>query len=740
MRIVKNIFLALTILTVSAFFAISCYTLLVYVDYNKDKQVIFETLNEFAKILGKETETSQSLESALKNEQIERLPSVVYDKDGRIITKYANEKYQLVSIEQMPFFLTRGFIYIEDRQFFKHFGVNLGRLAKALFANIKSFGRSGGGSTISQQLAKILFTNQERSIKRKVYELFCTFELERNFTKMEILRIYLNSNYMGHGIYGIANAAKFYFSKPATQLTIAESALLVGMNRSPERYSPLRNRSNAEYILKYIIGKFVEAGYITEDDAQGEITRFWQNFDKREVSGSSQSIWKTQINSSGYLTEYVRQILESEFGYDKVSGGGLIVETTFDLERQLLAERVVSTQLRSIRERVKEQSIKRKMEYSDELISKVEGSFSSIDYRTGCVYALVGGSGYHYSNQLNRATSAYRQVGSTIKPFVYAKALDVGSYDGIGIHPFTKFKDEVVTYKVGGKSYTPKNYYQNHKYGSMVTMYDALKRSLNTVAMRVMSMSDVDEVAKLVADSASITLPNKRVPPVLSLALGTAEMTSLELASAFSIFARDGVNVRPITILKISDTYGNVFFDANRKNNPYFSNLPTLQSLDEKAVIAPETAYEVLQMMAGVLEPGGTGNWAKRVSGLNKMAYGKSGTTQNYKDGWFAGITASEASACWIGIDSGESLLMSGEGTAAVTWAQYNAKVFSDITQDITIPKNMKLVPICRDTGLMATSECHNILDFYFNKDSAIPERCYVHQDGVMLIEDGGVR
>lgn len=734
MKIWKIFLLFIPVLIVIAAAAVGIYIGLVYMEYNQDKEAVFSKLEEFARVLETENETDTLLEDS--NEPLtEKKATFVYDRNGHIITKYSSEKYKLASIQEIPFFLTRGFIYIEDRKFYEHHGVNYLRLARAVFDNIRTMGHAGGGSTISQQLSKILFTKHERSVKRKIYELFCTFELESRFSKNEILKIYLNSNYMGHGTYGIANAANFYFGKSAAELTIAEAALLVGMNRSPERFSPIRNRENAEYILSYVMGKFVEAGFLTREQSAFEIERFWDNFGKHGVMGE-QSIWRTEINKSGYLTEYIRQVLEKEFSYDKITAGGLIVETSFDLEKQSLAESTVSTQLKNIRRRVKNTADKAGISYDDNIINSIEGSFVSINYETGEVNALVGGSGYFFSNQLNRAVNANRQIGSSVKPFIYAKALEIGELDGRAIHPFTRFKDEIRTFKVNGRSYTPKNYSPHHKYGSMVSIYDALKRSLNTVAVQTMECLPAEDVVQLLGDAAGVVVPTKRIPPVLSLSLGTAELSALEVAAAYCVFPRGGKSVYPVMIRRISDTRGNVYYDSKRKINPYFRFLQPEGLCESKTLLSQETTCEVLQMMGGVFERGGTGYWAATACGLNKKAYGKSGTTQDYKDGWFAGLTGKEVTACWVGIDSGESLLLSGESTAAVIWADYNAKVFSDSSAELPVSQNMKLVRICRESDLEASDNCKDCIDFYFNANGALPERCYIHSDDIMVIDE----
>ncbi len=731
--VLKRVLIVFSISFVLICAGIATFVGLVYFDYSKDRELIFRKLQDFSRILDNEKETSKPLDSVGSNS---KKPTIVYDRSGKIITKYYDEVYKLSSIKEMPYYLTRGFVYIEDREFYKHSGINYRTVTIALIKNILTLGKAGGGSTISQQLAKILFTKQERKIKRKIYELFCTYELESRFSKNDILKIYLNINYMGHGNYGVANAASFYFDKTPAELTIAEAALLIGMNRSPERYSPIRNIEKAKYIQKYVINKFVEAQFLNEAVADIEIKRFWDNFDSRGSIGE-QSIWKTEVNNSGYLTEVVRQILETEFDYEQITGGGLIVETQFDLEKQALAERIVKHQVRIIREKVKETSVSTGTNYDDATLNKIEASFASVDYRTGAVYALVGGSGYTFGNQLNRALKAKRQIGSSIKPFIYAHALDIGQIGDISVHPFTKFKDEITTYTINGKNYTPKNYNPNHKYGTMVTLNDALKRSLNTIAVTVMNILDVKEVSALIKKAAQLSPDTTNVPEVLSLALGTAEMSSYDLATAYCIFARSGLTVKPVMITKIYDVNGTIYYDSKRERNPYFNFLQPEYVKENQQVIKPETSYEILQMMKAVFDEGGTGYWSAKRSGLTKVAYGKSGTTQDFKDGWFAGITNSEATAVWVGIDSGESLLSSGEGVAGAIWAEYNQQVSIDISGLIGIPGNMRLISIDRTTGLQSTPYCPDAYDFYFRADGPLPEKCYIHgTDFPLLTED----
>lgn len=729
-KIIIRIFIVSGLLFLSVFIILSAYTGSIYINFLYDRTSIFEKINEFSKVLDKETETDLSI---IEDQQIsEKIATVILDRQKNVITEFAVDKYRLEKLDYMPYFLTAGFVNVEDREFFNHFGLNIKRLTIALVRNILSGGRSGGGSTISQQLAKILFTTHERSIKRKVYELFCTLELERTFTKNEILQIYLNSIYLAHGNYGIANATDFYFGKSPSELTVAEAALLIGMNRSPERYSPVNYPENAKRIQYVVLNQFSEAGFIKEDDIEFEIKRFWRHFGDYGIQGE-QSIWKTDVNRSGYITEYVRKILDREFSYHKITKGALIVETSFDLERQLLAERIVKQQIDQIRMKVLEKAeLYGKKEEYVEMIDKLEAGFVTLDYDTGEILTIVGGSGYQFGNQLNRATNIKRQIGSTVKPFIYAYALDNEEYN---IHPFTRYKDEIITYKINGKDYSPKNYSDNHQYGGMVTLYDALKRSLNTVAVQVLNDLDIPKTAQFIRRAASVSKKNSEVPEVLSLALGTAEFSPLQLASAVSIFPRLGDTVYPSAIKRIYDRKGTVYYDIERRKNPFFNFLTPEEFTESQQLINEETAYEVVQMMKGVFEEGGTGYWAGRRFGLDKEAYGKSGTTQDYRDGWFVGFTSSEVSVAWVGMDNNRSIYLSGSSTAANIWASYNSRISVDYSRGIQRPSDMKLLTICKETGLRAGPNCTQRQNFYFKHSSFFPEECYIHNSDVILLE-----
>ncbi|OHD15375.1 MAG: hypothetical protein A2Y34_08180 [Spirochaetes bacterium GWC1_27_15] len=733
---IKKILIIAGIVFAVIFIIFSIYIFTIYLEFLNNKSHIFSKIEDFSKSLGKHKETEITL-GLDETTDIAKPATVILDRNKNIIAKYITDKHKLIPLKEIPFFISKGFILIEDKDFYNHSGINLFRLGSAFLRNIITLGHSGGGSTISQQLAKILFTKQERNTKRKVYEFFCTVELEKRFTKSEILQIYLNSIYLGHGVYGIENAANFYFGKEASRLNIAEAALIVGMNRSPERYSPIKNRDNAKKIQKVVLNQFVKNNFLTDKEEEYEINRFWKKFDDLGAFGN-QSFWKTEINWSGYITEYIRQILEKELSYERITSGGITVETTIDLEKQTLAEKIVKNRLKSIRTDVEEFAKKLKYKnYTKEVVNRIEGTLVSIDYRTGDILSIVGGSGYSFANQLNRALYSKRSIGSSVKPFIYAMALNDGKIGDKDINPFTKFKDDVFTYNIDGKKYSPRNYHYNHKYGNMVTLYDALKTSLNTVAVEIFDKMDKKEVADFIRNAAFLYGDStKRVPEYLSLALGTCELSTLELATAYSVFPREGKTLYPIIIKKIYDYKGNVYYDWERENNPFFNDLYPKEFRIPQQLIKPETSFELVQMMRGVFEKGGTAYWSAYQTGFNGIGYGKSGTSQEFKDGWFAGFNDKEVTVAWVGSDINDSILMASESNATLIWCDYMKEFSFGFTESIKIPENMKLVQICTETGLVATKNCPVKKDFYFYKDTILPEKCYIHQKNDLDLEE----
>jgi membrane carboxypeptidase/penicillin-binding protein len=737
-KLKKTIFIALCAIALVAIIS-GIYVFTVYLEFLSNKNSIFSKIEDFSKSLDKNKETRITLGLDVTSDS-EKEASVILDRNGKIIAKYTTDKHKLIPLKEIPYFLTKGFILIEDKDFYSHGGFNAVRLVKAFFANMVTFGHSPGGSTISQQLAKILFTKQDRSTKRKIYELFCTMELEKRFTKNEIIQIYLNSIYLGHGVYGIENAASFYFGKDANDLNIAEAALLIGMNRSPENYSPIKNKTNAANIQKVVMSQFVKSGFMSKETSEQEIKRFWKKYDEMEASGN-QSFWKTEVNNSGYITEYVRQILEKELSYETITQGGLVIETTIDLEKQSMAEKIVKDDLKSIRNDLKNLSVKYKMNYSDDVIKKMEGALVSLDYKTGELLVLVGGSGYSFANQFNRAVNAHRPIGSSVKPFIYSAALNAKKIKDKDVHPFSKFNDEEITFTVNGKKYTPKNFHADKHYG-MVSLYDAIRMSLNTIAVQVLNQMDIKEVSDFIKKATLLTDEpgSKRIPEVLSLALGTCELSPLELATGYAVFPRGGKTVYPYVIRKISDTKGNVFYDMALDNNQYFNSLYPEKYKTPEQIITPEVTYEMTEMLRSVFEKGGTAAWSAAVTGFNGAAYGKSGTTQDFKDGWFAGFTDREVTTTWVGIDTNESILQASEGNATLIWCDYIKQNSYNISEAINIPDNMKLIPMDMDTGLAATKNCPaaSVKDFYFWKDGPFPEECYIHKSHDL--QDGDIK
>jgi membrane carboxypeptidase/penicillin-binding protein len=263
-----------------------------------------------------------------------------------------------------------------------------------------------------------------------------------------------------------------------------------------------------------------------------------------------------------------------------------------------------------------------------------------------------------------------------------------------------------------------------------VTIYDALKKSLNTISVAVFNEMEKKPVADMIRKAAFLYTDKEmaRVPEVLSLALGTCEFSSLELATAYSLFPRGGKNIYPVIIKRIYDRKGNVYYDYTRKNNTILNKLYPAEHREAEQLISQEASFEIVQMMRGVFEKGGTGVWPAYITGFNIPGYGKSGTSQDYRDGWFAGFTDNEVSAVWVGFDNNKSTLLPGASTAGVIWCDYNKRMSPEVTRPIDRPKNMRLYEVDLDTGLLAVDKCVNTKEFYFWTEGPVPEKCYIHQ------------
>jgi 1A family penicillin-binding protein len=575
---------------------------------------------------------------------VEAVPTRIYDSAGRLIGEFASERALYARRpEDLPDFLKKALVAAEDGTFYRHRGINYRATARAMLANLRRLRMAQGGSTITQQLAKLMFTTRKKTLGRKIFEAFCARKLEEKFTKEQILLMYFNFAYFGHGCNGVESAARFYFGKSARDLDIGECALLAGLVNSPVRFSPYEHPERARARQRIVLGRMAQLHFLPASAVERYWTDFWATMDQR-LKAPEASFWRTHVNEAPYLVETVRRALEKDFDRERILKGGLRVRTTFDLEVQKAAQSVMRGHLAAVNRELSTGT------------AKVTGGLAAVRPSDGAVLALVGGAGYNFSDQLNRAKDIARPVGSSIKPFVYAVAFESGRF-----RPEDKMLDAPVKYRSGGKDWSPQNY--NRKYYGEVPLAEALRRSLNSVAVRLLEKVDIDAVIALL--SLATGVPRGDWPRNLTLALGTADLSPLQLAGAYAVFANGGRSVRPYFIASIEDREGAVI----RSGGP---------AADSPVILSSQTCSDMLAVMQGVFGPDGTARAAARRTGFNLPAAGKTGTTNDYRDAWFAGVTPELSAAVWVGHDDMRVPLGRGE-----TGGKFAAPIWMDFVKAV---------------------------------------------------------
>jgi len=536
-----------------------------------------------------------------------RRPGVtLLDTDGGTLAAFGDLYGAPLRLDEMPPFLVQAVIATEDRRFMEHAGIDPWSLLRAALVNLREGEIRQGGSTITQQLAKNLFLTPERSIRRKVQEALLALWLEHRFTKEEILAIYLNRVYLGAGTYGVGAAAQRFFGKAARELTLYEAAMLAGLLKAPSRYNPLASPEQADRRANLVLQNMIDAGFI--DAADAAVARVKERRAPALAGGSGRR----------YFADWVLEQIPAFVGY---TARDLTVVTTLDPRLQRLAEQRVASALGS-----------------SGRAAKADQAALVALAPEGAVRAMVGGRDYRRS-QFNRATQAQRQPGSAFKPFVYLAALEAGLKAG------DRFRDAPV--RIG--DWSPRNY--DDRYYGDVTLREALTRSLNSVAVRVSERVGRDKVVA-VAHRLGITSKLAARP---SIALGTSEVSLLELTAAYAAFANDGDGVWPYGIVEIRDDGGRILYRRAGSGPGRVVERRYVAAMNDllRAVIA-----------------WGTGKAAR----LDRPAAGKTGTSQDFRDAWFVGYTADLVAGVWVGNDDGEPMAEITGGTIpARLWRSFMA-------------------------------------------------------------------
>ncbi|NYE58329.1 transglycosylase domain-containing protein [Carboxydothermus ferrireducens] len=611
--------------------------------------------------------------------------TLIFDKDNNIIAEvHGSENRIPVKIKEVPEVVKKAIIGAEDARFYQHHGIDLKAILRAALEDLKYGAPKEGASTITQQLVKLTFLTPEKTLKRKIQEAYLAIQLERAFTKDEILEMYLNRSYFGEGAYGIKAAAQTYFGKDLDELTLSEAALLAGLLPAPSRYSPLNNKELALNRRNIVLNKMVRAGLITEDQA-------------RKAKSEPLILNPNLIDKSHqkykypYFVEFVIEQLTEKFGSDRVFRGGLRVYTTLDPKIQEAAEEALSDPKNFP-----------KSKRDKDGILQPQGAVVVLDPKTGEIKAIVGGREHNQLRQWNRATRTKRQPGSAFKPIIaYGPAIENG------MSPATVIDDRPIKY--GKHSFVN----SNGKYRGLITLRTALTYSVNTVAVQLLEKVGFAEAFKF-AKKLGIEL-NPKLESNLGVALGglTDGVTPLQMAAAYGAFANNGIYVEPSAIIKVESATGEILYENKPK---------------KRIAMKPETAFMITSMLEDVIfKPGGTGSAAR----LDRPVAGKTGTTDEGKDLWFVGYTPDLVAAVWVGHDKPQPIPGGFGGI-------YPARIFKAIMtealkgvpkSDFEKPNGIIKATVCGKSGLLPSSDCpqDQLVYDYFAKGTVPTKICNVH-------------
>ncbi|WP_439341767.1 transglycosylase domain-containing protein [Vacuolonema iberomarrocanum] len=551
--------------------------------------------------------------------------SYIYDINGTLLDSIHDEfNRDVVTLNEISPDLKRAVLAIEDSHFYSHHGINPTSIGRALLSNLEEGRTVEGGSTLTMQLVKNLFLTPERAISRKVAEAVLALRLEQIFTKDQILEMYLNQVYWGHNNYGVETAAQSLFNKSASELNLAESAMMAGLIQAPEELSPFVDYRRAKQRQAVVLERMRVLNWITAEEAAAA----------RQQPIRLGSIQSFDVSQSPYLTDAVVQELTERFGREAVLKGGMRVQTTFDLNLQQIAEETVRDGFQTLQGRG---------------LSADQMALVAVDPRTHFVKAMVGGIDYQTS-QYNRAIQALRQPGSAFKPFVYYAAFASGEYT-----PDSTVQDTPVTYPDGYETYSPQNY--DGSFGGPMSVRAALERSRNVPAVKLgqeVGINRVIEISRILG----ITSP---IEPVTSLPLGSVDLTPLEMASAYATFASGGWQSDTTFIVQVTDSTGQVLLD----NSPR----PQL-------VLDPWATASLNDVLQGVISRG-TGTGAR----IGRPAAGKTGTTSSERDIWFVGYVPQLSVAVWVGNDdySPVGRGATGGGFVAPIWGDFMQRALDGV-------------------------------------------------------------
>ncbi|MEK7210164.1 MAG: PBP1A family penicillin-binding protein [Candidatus Binatota bacterium] len=601
------------------------------------------------------------------------------------------EERRLVNLSEVPPLLVRAILAIEDERFYSHRGIDPVAILRASWANLRSGGIVQGGSTLTQQLMKNFFLGDERTLQRKVKEVLMALVAERKYSKEEILENYLNEIYLGQkgaqGIFGVWEAAQFYFSKELPELTMGETALLAGLIKAPNRYSPYRSTEAASKRRNVVLAKMLEEKLITRSQYEAAVREVMQRRELVKVA-----------NDAPFYVDFLKRELAEIYSHEVLTAEGLRIFTSLDLQLQRMAEKALVDGLKRLEESY---PFLRKRGEEDHL----EGAIVVIQPQTGEIKAMVGGRDYQKS-QYNRVFQARRQPGSTFKPFTYLAALMYGSEEGSKkFTPATLVDDSPFTWSYEGQEWTPRNY--KEEYFGAVTFRTALEKSLNSATVRIakdVGINKIRDVAHRLGIESSL-------PALPSMVLGAVEVSPLELGRAFSTLANTGVRTRPLAVKQVMDQRERVL---------------EKRDIHVEKVITPQLAFMINHLMKGVMDRG-TG-YSARAQGFGRPAAGKTGTTNDLKDAWFVGYTPELLAVVWVGFDNQSKLGLSGAQAALPIWTEFMKRATAGTpVSDFVAPSGIKMIDIDPVSGYRATPRCPQVIREAFFEGEEPSGSCPLH-------------
>ncbi len=683
-----------------------------------------------------------------------QLASKVFTSDGELLGQFYIQNRIETKIDSLPPYVANALISTEDRDFYNHWGVDLERVFKAIIKDVFTFSREGA-STITQQLAKNLYhfkvkdENIFQTGVRKIREWITAVQIEKTFTKREILQMYLNVSYFGKSAYGVESAAHSYFNENGKQLTVPQSAMLIALLKSPEYYDPVRHMANAIKRRNLVMHNMVTNNMLSESD--------YEKYMNEPIILASEKIGGNQTIAP-YFMEYVRQqmvALAGKYGYD-LYRDGLNIYTSLDFRMQKIANKAASDHLqqyqalfnkswnwnkhKDLLDSILDKAIKDNPSYhaavTDEEKAKIynmlkfnipfvdsvknaettiQVGFIVIDPTNGQIKAMVGGENQDFGRGLNHASGIKRQPGSAFKPFVYAVAIDNGYFPAYTL----------LNQKFNYNGWSPDNF-ETNEYGGYMTLREALAHSINVIAGRltISNMAPPAQVVKY-AHKMGIESPLDAVP---SIALGTSGVSPLEITSAYGTFANNGVHVDPISILKIEDRNG-ILID---KFVP-----------DYQEAISPQTSSIMVSMMEDVINYG-TGSGVRKY--FQYPAAGKTGTTQNFSDAWFVGYTPNLVAGTWVGFDDHRIKFTSsyGQGARAALpiWAMFMENAYKSLNLPVKyfqMASGIDTVSFCKTTmddgdTRLATKYCPSTITDIINSKN-LPPKCNIHGPGASNVK-----